>query len=238
MTATDKASLEFTRRFEGGGYSLSLDDLREIATLLETEVGPQGQYDTSTRFTIRGKEHDFSCRLAADLQQVNVPLTISRASFRLRSDKGLMDFEIGSQHGPPYLFGEPVSIQVTGSDRDWVPGAFDRVMQRLASCRTPWSWLRGSLWYVVALCTLYALFAFLAVRFIPKGHAVLDGISFFLLGWVDKWTIDFVFTVYPDVEVKSPRSRNLAAYRIGIWAIILGVVAAAIWQGVLLSLGH
>ena len=238
------APAQFTRYFESGGYHFTLDDLRSLASLLESEIGPQSEYDKSSRFDIRGKEWDFSCRSSEELQQVNVPPSILRAFFHLHSERGSAELDMQAR-AEPLLWAtrHPTELGIRGGNRDWVLGASERVTVRLRECRVSWAWLYRPVAYYLALILSWlcstVLVMILTLR-LPMGfwRERAGGLSVFgglVLGLL---VFGALAQLYPNVTFGSPRTASRSAYRIALWAVLLGLVASAIWQLVMLLLSR
>ena len=240
---TSVSTAEFTRRFEGWGYCFTLDALQDIASLLEAQVGPGTSGDRAKRFHIRGNEYDFACQLAAEIRLGNVPRTITHVDYMVASGKGWVNLALRPSFGNNGSH-SAVEFQVTGMERDWVVGACDRIAQRLDECRVPWRWLYGrlaplvigpSLWFVYTLLGTLVL-----LRFLPKGKHLetLLVMPACLMPGIVVLTLDAIRRVWPNTEIAPRADSSREAYRIGTWAVLLGVLGAAIWQLVLFLLDH
>ena len=225
------ADTKFSKRFMGRGYVFTYEDLREMASLIDKEVGPQGEKDYSwqSRFVVRGREWDCSAESPGQLTDVNIPQTITSVAFA-RSGNG-RDAEMTIWVGAGQ---QGVTLEVSSCDRDWVTGIHERIRTFLSRRAKWWGflhapWMIGIRWALTPaalglLCLLIAKHA--TDRFFWLITAYVSGN---ILGFV---TLSVTDQLFPNVEITSKPEAGKVYMRGIFGAVILGLVTSALWVAI------
>ncbi len=218
---------DFAKHLAGNGYSFSAEDIIALAALTEKEAGPPREHDTSLHFHIRGEEWDVSCQTAEELEVQGMPNTITRVTFSLYPKDHHVSLELRGD--PGFLSG--LSLDVSGSDLNWVSGAFERITSSLVAYKTPWGWLHGFLTAVVggfAFYIGYMLLAAVVFSHILRSEGLVFALAV-LAGALAVPTMSAIYQLYPNVEFRTSRARSRRSWRVALWTVILGLVASGIW---------
>jgi len=222
---------EFAKHLEVKGCSFTVQDLRDLAQLLEQEVGPPDDRAFGQRIHVRGREWDFSCQRAEELSEQAFPQTIHSMAFSLDSAGRHMTLRLDT--GMFLLVSSTgcASLDVTGDDRNWVSGAFEKVQSRLGRCRAVWRWMHSSAGSIVIWMALWVLWSLgvvqlaVAVSGKPPSTLVLASYPFALL----LLSTSALSYLYPAVEFQtSPADsrRNLRALAV---FVVGGLVVNALY---------